>query len=125
MRGDTANGRAISVVSRLLPRKRNFAIAQAAAMLKTTLAGTTIATVRSVSLIAERASGSLIVLRKKAPPFEKASANTTTRGRMRKRARKRSATPVSIHRAHAGSRVARGRTARAWRVEKGAVVAVA
>jgi hypothetical protein len=63
MTGETANGRSISVVRRLFPGNLNFAIAQAAATPKTTLAGTTIATVRSVSRIAERASGSRMAAR--------------------------------------------------------------
>ena len=69
MTGDTAKGRSISVVRRLLPGNLNFEMAQAAAMPKTTLAGTTIATVSSVSRIAARASGSLTAARKYAPPF--------------------------------------------------------
>src|SRR5580658_8750988 len=123
MTGDTAKGRSISVVRRLFPRNRNFAMAQAAAIPNTTLAGTTIATVRSVSRIAARASGSRMVARKKAPPLERASANTTTSGRTRKKARKASAIPVSAQRAHAGSLVARGRTVRGRRVGKGAMEA--
>ncbi len=58
MTGETANGRSISVISRLLPRNSNFAMAQAAQMPKTVLAGTTIAAVSSVRRIAARVSGS-------------------------------------------------------------------
>ena len=41
--GDTANGRSISVISTLLPRKSNLAIAQAAARPNTRFSGTQIA----------------------------------------------------------------------------------
>ena len=57
--GETANGRSISVTSRLLPRNSKRAMAQAAAMPNSVLAGTTIAAVSSVSRIAACVSGSL------------------------------------------------------------------
>ena len=57
--GETANGRSISVISRLLPRNSNLAIAQAAARPKTRLSGTAIAATSSVSRIAASASGSV------------------------------------------------------------------
>ena len=56
--GETENGRSISVISRLLPRNSNLAIAQAAATPKTRLSGTAIAAASSVSRIAASASGS-------------------------------------------------------------------
>ena len=123
MTGETANGRSISVVRRLFPGNLNLAIAQAAAMPKATFAGTTIATVRSVSRMAARASGSRTAARKYPAPLEKASANTTISGRTRKKARNASATAVRNQRAHAGSRVARGRAERDGRASKGAAVA--
>ena len=58
MTGETANGRSISVISRLLPRNSNLAIAQAAATPKTRFSGTAMAAVINVSLIACQAAGS-------------------------------------------------------------------
>ena len=55
--GDTENGRSISVISTLLPRKSNLAIAQAAATPNTRLSGTAIAAVSSVSRIADERVG--------------------------------------------------------------------
>src|SRR5271165_1678730 len=123
MTGDTANGRSISVVRTLFPGNLNFAIAQAAATPNATLAGTTIATVSSVSLIEASALGSAIDARKWPAPLAAASAKTTASGSTRKNARKASATAVSSQRAHAGSRVARGEAARAGR--EGMVLAIA
>ena len=56
--GDTENGRSIRVSSVLLPGKRYFAMSHDAAMPKTTLSGTEIAAVSSVSLMAAIVSGS-------------------------------------------------------------------
>lgn len=58
MTGDTAKGKSISVIKRLLPRNLNFEMAQAAQTPKTRFAGTTIAAVISVRRIAAMASGS-------------------------------------------------------------------
>jgi hypothetical protein len=52
MTGDTANGRSMSVIRRLLPWNSNLAMAHAAAIPNTVFTGTTIAAVSSVSLIA-------------------------------------------------------------------------
>ncbi len=59
--GDTENGRSTSVISRFLPANWNFVIAQAAAMPKIALSGTTISAVSRVSRMAASASGSVIV----------------------------------------------------------------
>ena len=56
--GLTANGRSISVISRLLPLNSNLAMAQAAATPNTRLAGTEITATISVNSIADHASGS-------------------------------------------------------------------
>ena len=55
--GETENGRSISVISRLLPRNSNLAIAQAADKPKTRLSGTAMAATRSVRRIADCVSG--------------------------------------------------------------------
>jgi hypothetical protein len=47
MTGETAKGRSMSVMSRLLPGKVNFAMHHAAATPKTRLAGTAMAAVRA------------------------------------------------------------------------------
>ena len=60
MTGETANGRSMSVVSMLLPRKSNLAIVQPAAIPKIRLAGTANAAAMSVSFSAAIASGSWI-----------------------------------------------------------------
>ncbi len=60
MTGDTANGRSISVISRFLPRKSNFAIAHAAADAEDELAGTAIAAASSVRLERRQRVGSRI-----------------------------------------------------------------
>ena len=57
MTGETANGRSISVISRLLPRNSNLAIAQAAARPNTRFSGTAMAAASSVSLIAASGVG--------------------------------------------------------------------
>ena len=64
MTGDTANGRSISVINALLPRKSNFAMVHAAASPKTILSGTAIDAVSNVSRIALSASGSEIAPKK-------------------------------------------------------------
>ncbi len=56
--GDTASGRSMSVISTLLPRNSNLAIAQAAASPNTVLIGTTTAAVSSVRRMAASVSGS-------------------------------------------------------------------
>ena len=50
--GETENGRSMSVISTVLPRKSNFAIAQAAATPKTQFSGTAMPAAMNVSLIA-------------------------------------------------------------------------
>src|SRR5436305_7358803 len=53
--GDTANGKSISVISRLLPRKWNLEIAHAAARPNTRLRGTQINATSNVTRMAESA----------------------------------------------------------------------
>ena len=72
MTGDTENGRSISVIRNCLPRKSNFAIAQAAATPKIVLTGTTIAAVVSVRRIAASVSGVCNASRYTASPRENA-----------------------------------------------------
>ncbi len=57
MTGLTENGRSISVISRLLPRNSNLAMAHAAISPNSRLSATEIAATRSVSRIAASASG--------------------------------------------------------------------
>ena len=61
--GDTENGRSIKVISACLPRKRNFAIAQAAAIPNTMFKGTAIAAASTVRRNAAKASASVIAAR--------------------------------------------------------------
>ena len=58
MTGDTPKGRSMRVMRAFLPRKSNFAMAQAAATPKSRFRGTATAAVRSVSFNAARAMGS-------------------------------------------------------------------
>ena len=88
MTGDTANGRSIRVTSRLLPRNSKRAIAQAAAMPKSVLAGTTIAAVRSVSLIEAIVSGSEKLSNQAPSPFASACTSTAPSGASSRRPRK-------------------------------------
>jgi hypothetical protein len=67
--GDTENGRSINVMSSVLPRNSNLAIAHAAARPKTTLSGTLIAAMSKVSFIAAHASGCEMRLPITAPAF--------------------------------------------------------
>ena len=57
MTGDTENGRSIKVIRNCLPRKSCLAMAQAAAMPKTTFSGTAMAAASSVRRIEDSASG--------------------------------------------------------------------
>ena len=56
--GEIASGRSMSVISTLLPRNSNLAIAQAAASPNTVFTGTTTAAVSSVRRMAAAVSGS-------------------------------------------------------------------
>jgi hypothetical protein len=80
MTGLTENGRSISEIRNVLPRKSNFAIAQAATTPNTRLRPTEIAATISVSLMADSASGSDSAARYATIPLENACANTTTSG---------------------------------------------
>ena len=55
--GETENGRSISVMSSVLPRNSNLAMAHAAARPKITFSGTQMTATIMVSLIAAQASG--------------------------------------------------------------------
>jgi hypothetical protein len=99
--GETENGRSMSVVSTLLPRKSNLAIAHAAAMPNTRLRGTAITAASSVSRIADHASGSLTAAAYTAQPFLSASKNTAKRGTKRKSVRYARASPMRMTGTHA------------------------
>jgi len=60
MIGEMVNGRSMSVSSRVLPKKSNFAIAHEAASPNSVLSGTLTAAAISVSLIAARVAGSVM-----------------------------------------------------------------
>ncbi len=79
----------------------------AAATPKTTLAGTAMTVVSSVSRMAASASGSMNALKKTVHPLRNASAKTAPSGSSTKPARNNSATPVSVQRTQSESRVAR------------------
>ena len=98
MTGDTENGTSISVSSTSLPRKSNFAIAQAAATPKTRFSGTAMAAAVSVRRIAERASGSVIAARYTSMPLANASTNTTASGMNRKTVRNSRPAPIKVAR---------------------------
>ena len=106
MTGETENGRSISVSSRFLPRKSNFAIAHAAATPKTRFIGTEIPAASSVSFSAENASGSVSAAQYTSTPLENASTNTAASGTNRKTDRNSSAPAISAHRTHAARLVA-------------------
>ena len=104
--GETANGRSISVISRLLPRKSNLAMAQAAATPKTRLSGTAMRggqqrqPDRGERVRARRAPRS-----RRRRPWRSASAKTAASGRNRNSAEEaRAPTPISSQRTSAGSR---------------------
>ncbi len=61
--GDTANGRSMSVMSSVLPRNSNLAMAQAAARPKTRFSATEMTATSSVRRMADSASGSVSDLR--------------------------------------------------------------
>ena len=103
MTGLTENGRSISVIRKVLPRKSNFAIAQAAITPNTRLRLTEIAATSKVSLIAESASGSASAARYAPMPLEKACANTTTSGSTTKTVRKLTASAMMMKRIGPGS----------------------
>src|SRR3978361_2192847 len=78
--GETENGRSTSEIRKVLPRKSNLAMAQAATKPNTRLRPTEIAATISVTLMADSASGSDSAERYAKIPFENACANTTTSG---------------------------------------------
>src|SRR5579863_8111566 len=77
MTGDTANGRSMSVIKALLPRKLNLAIAHAAATPNTRLQGTAMAATYSVSLTAVHATGSDMATKYAPMPLASACTNTS------------------------------------------------
>src|SRR5205823_3449334 len=103
MTGETENGRSINVISTLLPRKSNLAIAQAAATPKRRFAGTAITAATNVSRIAASASGSTIAATYTPNPLRSAEKKTNTNGTNRKTVRKKSAPVISVRRTNADS----------------------
>src|SRR3546814_11367453 len=75
--GDTEKGKSMKVMSRLVPGKSNLAIAQDEARPKSTLSGTLMAATRRVSLLAAKASGSMIAAATASMPSFSALANKT------------------------------------------------
>src|SRR2546430_17494918 len=101
--GLTENGKSISEIRKVLPRKSNFAIAQAAITPNTRLRLTEIAATNSVSLIADSASESESAAKYAPIPLEKACANTTTSGSTTKMLRKITAIAMIAMRIGLGS----------------------
>src|SRR5579863_6630 len=99
MTGDTANGKSMSVIKALLPRKLNLAIAHAAATPNTRLQGTAMAATYSVSLTAVHATGSDMATKYAPMPLASACTNTTSSGISRNRPRNSSATAINTRRA--------------------------
>src|SRR5665811_642880 len=90
-------------IRKVLPRKSNLAIAQAATKPNTRLRLTEIAATNSVSLIADSASGSDSAEKYVPTPLEKACANTTTSGSTTKTVRKIRAIAMTTTRISPGS----------------------
>jgi hypothetical protein len=103
MTGLTENGKSINVIRKVLPRKSNLAIAQAAITPNTRLSVTEIAATSSVSLIADSASGSASAATYDEMPLEKACANTTTSGSTTNTVRKVTASAMMMKRTGPGS----------------------
>jgi len=101
--GDTENGRSMSVIRKLFPLKSNLAMAQAAATPNTRFRGTLIPAAMRVSLIAARASGSLIAAKYAPTPFSRAWEKTEAKGTTRNSPRKAKTIPVNTQRTGAGS----------------------
>src|ERR1022692_3547933 len=112
--GDTAKGRSISVIRTFLPRNWNLAMAQDATSPNSRLQGTEIPAVISVSMIAERAAGSVKLAKYACTPLRKASRKTVSSGRKRNRPRNSSVIAISTARSQGGSRRARDAPATAW-----------
>ena len=109
MTGDTENGRSISVIRNCLPRKSNFAIAQAAATPKIVLTGTTIAAVVSVSRIAASVSGVCSASRYTREPLRERVAEHRHDGHDKNVARNNTERKISTTRAIAALRPSRER----------------
>ena len=107
--GETANGRSMSVRTRLRPGKRNFPRAQPAARPNAAFTGTAIAATRRVSFSACRASGSETAASHAPAPLRNASTKTAASGTRRKRAMAANARP--IRRRPDGAGLARARSA--------------
>src|SRR5438105_10224184 len=93
----------MSVMSSRLPRKRKFAMAQAAAIPNSAFTGTTMAAVSSVRPMAERASGCKIAWRYRPRPALSAVANTAASGTATNEPRRTAAAETSSQRTGAGS----------------------
>src|ERR1700704_1782888 len=101
--GLTENGRSISEIRKVLPRKSNLAIAQAATTPNTRLRPTEITATHNVSLIADSASGSDSAEKYAPTPLENACANTTTSGSTTKTVRQITAIAMMTRRIGLGS----------------------
>src|ERR1035437_569257 len=101
--GLTENGKSISEIRKVLPRKSNLAIPQAATKPNTRLRLTEIAATNSVSLIADSASGSDSAGKYAPTPLEKACANTTTSGSTTQTVRKNREIAMTTTRISPGS----------------------
>src|SRR5271165_5880251 len=114
----------MSVISRFLPPKSNFAMHQAAMRPNAALIGTTITATNSVRRIEWSASGSTSEARYSSHPLLNASTATTISGASRKSARKPMVNAVRIHRVGAAS-VVIGALARAGSATSAIAVAPA
>ena len=114
--GETASGRSMSVIRKLLPRNSNFAMAQAAASPNSVFSGTTTAAAVSVRRIAAPVSGSVKLCEVGLEPFSSAMANTVASGANSSAARKASETPMK-HPAH-DARCTRCRGPAGWRARR-------
>src|ERR1019366_5586292 len=105
--GETAKGKSIRVIRRLLPTNSNLASTHAADTPNTRFSGTAMPAASSVKRMAASASGSLKLAKYVATPFWSAVANTTASGMNRNSPRKSAATPIRSQRTTADSVVAR------------------
>ena len=106
MTGETLYGKSISVISTLLPKNWNLAIAQAAATPNTVLTGTAIRATSSVKRMADSASLSPSEWTYIAQPRLSAWANTAASGIARNRPRNVNETPINNQRTQRDSVVA-------------------
>jgi hypothetical protein len=101
MTGDTAKGRSMMVISRLLPANSNLAMAQAAAMPKSVLSGTTMTATSSVSCTAARVSVSAKMATAWGRPRPRAVPKMTASGANSSPPRNVSASAMKVQRSSA------------------------